>query len=379
MGAWGSSLYANDTTSDVRDTYIDFLKDQLNNQEAYDKTIEQCSDYMNNPDESPLFWYALADTQWQIGRLMPDVKGKAIEWIKKGGGLELWEENRSGSSGWQKTLDKLLERLETEQRKEKKIPKRVDQNLWNIGDMYAYQFHTDESKKYEVFGKYMVLQKMAEDDFSPKGDKIMRVHLFDRLFDKIPTIDEVKDVRLLPLDFPASTRNLYMSTWMMLDRKREYPDKYLTFICSILPPSNKAKGHNLYSHARWNSIESWGMYFQRWQGIEYETIEEGIFRYTRHITFSEFEQIMSRELDKKKNIPIEISFCIDGHIEYCEYFIRKVIDENTKNVLYHLFFMQNGLQEYSYDSFETLVNTKIFSNRKSLREVWDLVCICSMD
>jgi len=280
MGAWGSSLYANDTTSDVRDTYMDFLKDQLSNQEAYDKTVEKCSDYMNDPDEAPLFWYALADTQWQVGRLMPEVKEKALKWIKNGGGLELWNESKSGSSGWQKTLDKLQARLETEQRKEKKISKRIDQNLWSIGDVYAYQFNTDESKKYEVFGKYMVLQKIAEDNFSPRGDKVMRVHVFDKLFDKIPAFEKTKDVRLLPLDFPTSTRILYMSTWLMLDLKRDYPNKHLTFICNVLPPLNKARGHELYTHAHWNSIESWGMYFQRWQGVEYEAIEDGIFKYT---------------------------------------------------------------------------------------------------
>lgn len=279
MGAWGSSLYANDTTRDVRDTYMEFLKDQLSNQEAYNKTVELLGDYMNDADEAPLFWYALADTQWQVGRLTPEVKEKALDWIKKRGGIELWKESKNGSLGWQKTLDKLQTRLETEQRKEKKIPKRIDQNLWDIGDVYAYQFHTEESKKHGAFGMYMVLQKLAEDNFSSKGDKVMRVHVFDKLFNNVPTLDEIKNVRLLPLDFPASTRNLYMSTWLMLNKKQEYPDRNLTFIGNILPPQNKARGHELYSHAHWDAIESWSMYFPRWQGVEYETVEEGIFRY----------------------------------------------------------------------------------------------------
>lgn len=32
MGAWGSSLYANDTTCDVRDTYMNFLQEQLSDE-----------------------------------------------------------------------------------------------------------------------------------------------------------------------------------------------------------------------------------------------------------------------------------------------------------------------------------------------------------
>ena len=283
MGAWGSSLYANDTTSDVRDTYMGFLEDQLSNQEAYDKTVEFLGDYMNDTDEAPLFWYALADTQWQVGRLTSNVKEKALEWIQRRGGIELWEESKSGSSGWQKTLDKLQARLETEQRKEKKIRRRPDQNLWNIGDVYAYQFHTDEAKKYGAFGKYMVLQKIAEDNFSPKHDKVMRVHVYDKLFEQVPMLDEIKNIRLLPIDFSTTSRKLYMSTWVMLEKKRDYPVNNLTFIGNTSFPPNKARGHELfYSHAHWFSIEGWSMYFPQWQGVEYETVEEGIFKYTHH-------------------------------------------------------------------------------------------------
>lgn len=35
MGTWNAGLFCNDTTCDVRDTYLNFLKLQLNNEEAY--------------------------------------------------------------------------------------------------------------------------------------------------------------------------------------------------------------------------------------------------------------------------------------------------------------------------------------------------------
>ena len=35
MGTWNKRLYSNDTTCDVRDTYIDFLKQQFSNEKAY--------------------------------------------------------------------------------------------------------------------------------------------------------------------------------------------------------------------------------------------------------------------------------------------------------------------------------------------------------
>ena len=115
MGAWGTGLYANDTTCDVRSTYMDFLQEQLSNQEAYEKTYEMYKDCIGDIDEEPLFWFALAETQWKVGRLMPEVKVKALEWIEKEGGVLLWEDSPVGSSGWKKTLEKLKATLETEQ------------------------------------------------------------------------------------------------------------------------------------------------------------------------------------------------------------------------------------------------------------------------
>jgi len=145
MGAWGSGLYANDTTCDVRDTYMRFLQEQLSNTEAYEKTLTKFDECLQDPDDAPLFWFALADSQWKVGRLLPEVKVNALEWISKEGGLSLWEESASGGAGWSKTLSKLKEKLESEQPKEKRIrkPVKIESNLWNDGDVYAYLFHKE--------------------------------------------------------------------------------------------------------------------------------------------------------------------------------------------------------------------------------------------
>jgi len=281
MGAWGSSLYANDTTSDVRDTYIGFLEEQLSNQEAYDKILTMYSEYLGDPDEEPLFWFALADTQWKVGRLTPEAKTKALKWISNNGGMALWEESKSGGAGWKKTLDKLRVKLETEQPKEKKIrkPEKINQNLWNIGDVYAYQFHTEESTKYGVCDKYMILQKIDEEKYL-SGKLIMRVHVFDKLFDDIPILESIRKVRLLPLDFPTSTRNLRMNIWLGLEKEKEYPIEYLTYLGNMPIPENVVRKPSFSSDACWFNIEGWSRYFQLWNGVDYETVEEGTFRYT---------------------------------------------------------------------------------------------------
>jgi len=74
MGTWGAGLYDNDISCDVRDTYIEFLKDKLSNQESYEKTLNMYQECIGDIDDEPLLWFALAETQWKVGRLMPEVK-----------------------------------------------------------------------------------------------------------------------------------------------------------------------------------------------------------------------------------------------------------------------------------------------------------------
>lgn len=140
----GSGLYANDSTCDVRDSYIKFLQEELSNAEAYEKTLEEYQEYIGDQDES-LLWFALAETQWRTGRLLLEVKEKALEWIHKGGGLELWEESANKGTGWKKTLQNLKLKLLSPMPPEKKIrkPQIIDNNLWNVNDIYAYRFHGD--------------------------------------------------------------------------------------------------------------------------------------------------------------------------------------------------------------------------------------------
>ena len=301
MGAWGTSLYDNDITCDVRDTYTKYLQDQLSNQEAYSKTIEMFSGIEDSPDDIPLFWYALADTQWQVGRLMPNVKANAMEWIEKNGGVALWR--GSDASGWKRTLKELKALLNTQMPPEKKIrkPVKLTQNLWNIGDVYAYLFHTGESERYGVRGKYMLIQKIGEGKHFT-DDILMRVHVFDKLFDNIPALDEITSIRLLPFDYPYATRTLQMYNLLELFRKNDYPADYLTYIGNMPAPANVITSNYFpETYTRWGRIERLGLFFKLWQDKEYETVKEGVFRYEHHELCSK-----TAHLNRRENVKIQV-------------------------------------------------------------------------
>lgn len=282
MGFWGSGLYENDTTCDVRDTYMNYLMEGISNDEAFKKTVNEYNDCIgDNNDEEPFFWLALAETQWSVGRLTPEVKAKALEWIDRGVRRQYGIMGRKckWGEGWKKTLEELKTKLESPMRSEKKIrkPAKIDMNLWNVNDIYAYQFHDKISKENDAYGKYMLIQKIGEGD---DGENIkMRIHVFDRLFEELPTIEEMNGLRILPLDYPNYTHNLRTNILMFMWNKKGYPSDYLTYIGNKPAPPNVVTRACNYSEAIWEQIEYFSRYFKQWHGVNYETIEEGIFTY----------------------------------------------------------------------------------------------------
>jgi hypothetical protein len=281
MGAWGTLLYDNDTTCDVRDIYTKFLQETQNNEDAYQKTIEELHEYIGD-EEEPLFWYALADTQWRFGRLRPEVKNKALEWIDKKGGLEFWMESSNKETNWMKTLQKLKIRLESPIPPEKKIKKPIEfiRNPWNIGDVYVYQFHSEESKKFGLFGKYIALQKIADEKWCD-GWILSRVQIYDKVFIELPSLYALEDVRLLPFDKPdlfitgerdVDSFPLCLNAVMVRGKKGDYSEKYFTMIGNKTESAYSPFAKINISTYDWKDMEQGFLclYYQAWRDFVYE-------------------------------------------------------------------------------------------------------------
>ena len=164
MGTWGTSLYANDTASDIRGDYVDKLRRGKTNEESTKELIDANRSIMGDEEEEPLFWFALADTQWNYGRLLPSVKEKALEWLEKDGDIIAWKESAENNDyeAWLRTREKLKEKLLSPQPVPKKVYKyRIYHCKWRVGDVYAYRFESEYSKKRGFYGKYLIFRKIG--------------------------------------------------------------------------------------------------------------------------------------------------------------------------------------------------------------------------
>ena len=111
---------------------------------------------MDCADEAPLFWLALADTQWKFGVLLPDVKENALRWINelKSQTADTWMERGKGKH-WMTYRQKFLPLPPVKKPKKKRIYKCE----WKIGDVFAYQLKAILLKKRGLHGRYFLIQK----------------------------------------------------------------------------------------------------------------------------------------------------------------------------------------------------------------------------
>lgn len=228
MGAWGTSLYANDSACDVRGEYVDKLRFGKSNEEATEELINSNQDIMGDMEEEPLFWYALADTQWNYGRLLPKVKEKALYFLSQKEELERWKDSgKKQYNAWINTLSKLKEKLLSPQPCEKKVSRyRIYRCKWNLGDVFAYRFSSEYSKEKGFFGYYVLFRKVSEDTWHP-GHIIPVVQVYMWIGKEIPLLSELSGMELLPTFYkPLALANL--------------PDKRLEFEIELISESEKA-------------------------------------------------------------------------------------------------------------------------------------------
>ena len=168
MGAWGANLYQDDVALDVKDEYKDNLRRGKTNEEAMQEIIDKYQELLEDEEDRGVFWLALADTQWNLGRLDEQVKEQALEIIELGTDLKRWEINEKLYNKRKEILEKLKEKLLSPQPEEKRMPKyRTYKCEWKNGDVFAYQLKSEYAKEQGLEVRYLIIQKIDEIDWYP--------------------------------------------------------------------------------------------------------------------------------------------------------------------------------------------------------------------
>ena len=231
MGTWGTGLYSDDYTCDIRGDYNDRLRRGMSHEEVLKSILDENTDVYGTDDE-PSIWYALADIQWRYGHLMPEVKEKALAFLERADEDDRWETPQLASKRRQ-VLAKLKEKLLSDPPPEKKVSKYQYYHCpWKLGDVFAYQFHTKDAEAAGVMGQYIVFRKITEEWCWP-GHIVPVVHIYEWMGKEIPTLEEIRKLPILVVHKIARIERKKYLFSLCVTSKRSVPQKYLTYIGNI--------------------------------------------------------------------------------------------------------------------------------------------------
>ena len=136
MGSWGHGIRQDDLVQDVIDDFRGLLKDGLSIADATSTIESKYAASLKDEDERPLVYLALADVQWTYGALDSAVLGRVRSDIESEAGLARWREtSASDLAKRRKILRRFLDKLETENPRPAKLPKRIVRKpKFNAGD-----------------------------------------------------------------------------------------------------------------------------------------------------------------------------------------------------------------------------------------------------
>lgn len=221
MGIWGPGLYENDTSLDIKDQFEELFNAGKPVQEITEELIATFKTIMGDPAEEPLFWYALADTQWNFGVLLPSVKEEALHWMEVDNFTLNFQAISTATKDQRKiVLDNLQSKLLSPQPPVKKtIKKRVYRCQWKLGDVFAYQLESDLAQEKGLFGCYFLIQKVDEGIWYP-GHIVPIVYVKITKDTTLPsTIEEYNELEYVQTSFTK-----YEQRFWPIDMRRPQED-----------------------------------------------------------------------------------------------------------------------------------------------------------
>lgn len=145
MGVWGTGLFSDDTALDVRDAYRKCLLEGMDGAPATDKILNDFRTSIEDPDEGPPLWLALAATQWRYGRLEQRVRDRALTIIESGADLARFSAKPRLERARARVLETLRDRLLSAQRAPVKLRPEVPLVCdWEAGEVIGFRRESGE-------------------------------------------------------------------------------------------------------------------------------------------------------------------------------------------------------------------------------------------
>jgi hypothetical protein len=153
MGIRGVAIFSDDLAADIRSEFRELLGDGLTPAEATVRLQAEYASSLDDPDEMPVFWLALALTQWKLGRVEESVRRQAVRIIDDGADLARWDDATRPRRA--AVLAKARAELMSEPPRAKRVPRTVrEANAWQVGETIGFQLLSGRWTLLRVIGHH---------------------------------------------------------------------------------------------------------------------------------------------------------------------------------------------------------------------------------
>jgi hypothetical protein len=152
MGTWGPALYSDDLAADLKSELRDLVGLGLPIEAVVQSLETEYYHSVSDPDEGPVFWLAVADAAWHLGRPHEGATQEALRIIDAGTDLARWEDPRDRTKR-AAVLETVRERLERPAPAPKRVPRPdIRFNICMVGELLAYKLQSGALTLFRVIG-----------------------------------------------------------------------------------------------------------------------------------------------------------------------------------------------------------------------------------
>ena len=113
MGAWGYDIFDNDEATDIQSLFEQQLGTGASVAHATAEILREAKPALDDPDDGPIVWLALAALQLEYRDLHANVRDRALAVIESGADLQRWQAEGTAEDyeGRKRVLEDLRARL----------------------------------------------------------------------------------------------------------------------------------------------------------------------------------------------------------------------------------------------------------------------------
>jgi len=186
MKNFQSFLIENDMAADVAGAYRAYREEGLySRKDSVDKIRKDLSACLNDMDDTPVFWIALAFAMAERNELTKSVLKNALIHLDS----FYFKDRYAEPFGFENEIEEIKSFFESSlgpsNTKKSKTHKKV---VWKINDCYAFQLKSEKATELGVHGRFLIIHYVGSSNWEKKTFPI--VHLFMTADDTMPDTAE---------------------------------------------------------------------------------------------------------------------------------------------------------------------------------------------